>query len=144
MAAAVGPGSFGPVEPADVEQWFSAYLDTYAACGRGEVEDLGRLLDHYAVPLLLSADAGVLSLTTEASVVAAARQQVEGLRAAGYDRSEVLELAVEVLNATTALLRGRFARVRRDGSEIDRLRTAYLVVDGAEGRRIAALVVETG
>jgi hypothetical protein len=130
------------VERADVEEWFARYLDTYAACGRGEVEDVERLLEHYAVPLLLTADAGVVSLTTGADVVAAARQQIEGMRAAGYDRSEVLDLDVSVLNATTALVRGRFARLRSDGSEIERLRTAYLVVDGAQGRRIAALVVE--
>ncbi len=83
-----------------------------------------------------------MSLTTGAEVVAAARQQVEGMRASDYDRSEVLGLEVEVLNATTALVRGRFARMRRDGSEIERLRTAYLIVDRAEGRRIGALVIE--
>ena len=130
------------MERAEVEEWFATYLETYAACGRGE-EDVERLLERYAVPLLLTADAGAVWLTTAADVVAAARQQVEAMRAAGYHRSETLELDVEVLNAGTALVRGRFARVRRDGSEIEQLRTVYLVVKGGQGRRIAALVVAT-
>lgn len=131
------------MKPADVEQWFAEYLEVYAACSRGELEDLSLLLDYYAVPLLLTAEPGALSLTTGPDVLEAVAGQVEGLRTAGYDRTETLAAETEVLNATTALHRASFARLRADGSEIARLRCTYVIADFAEGRRIAALLVET-
>ena len=63
------------------------------------------------------------------------------MRLADFDRIDVLDRAVDVLNATTVLMRGTFARRRRDGSEISRLVVTYLVTERPEGTRIAALMV---
>jgi hypothetical protein len=65
------------------------------------------------------------------------------MRAAEYDRSEVLELDGTPLNAVTSLLRGTFSRRRRDGSEIGRLTASYLVTATTRGPRISALVVHS-
>ena len=129
--------------PADVEDWFAEYLEVYAACGRGETDDLTVLLDYYLVPLLLTAEPGALSLTTGTDVLEAVRGQVEGMRADGYARTETLAAETEVLNASTALYRGFFARMRADGSEIARFGSTYVIVDVAEGRRIAGLLVDS-
>jgi hypothetical protein len=123
------------------EAWFAAYLEAYAACGRGDSDDLEELLEYYDVPLLLTADQGVLSLPTREAVVDAVRDQVDGMRAAGYDRSEVLDARTTAVNATTLLHEGHFARVRADGSEIARLRATYVITERATGRRISALLV---
>ena len=131
------------MQSADVEEWFAAYLETYAAAGRGELDDLAALLEYYAIPLLVTADAGAIVLGDAEGVVAAVAAQVEGMRETGFHRSDVVTSDVEVLNESTALYRGSFARKRQDGSEIERLQTTYLIVDGEQGRRIAALVVTT-
>jgi hypothetical protein len=132
------------MEAADVGAWFDEYLSAFAACGRGESDDVAGLLRYYGAPLLLTSDAGVLELTTDDDVVAAIRPQIDGMRAARYDRSEVLDRDVVVLNATSALLTAGFSRRRADGGEIGRLRATYLIADGPAGRRIHALTVRSG
>ncbi len=130
------------MDPAEVERWFAGYLDAFAACGRGEAA-AESMLGHYAVPLLVSSDDGARALMTEDDVVDLVRHQVDGMVAADYDHSDVLELEVTPLNAATASCRGRFSRRRRDGEEISRLAATYLVVDTPAGRRIAALSLHT-
>lgn len=128
------------MDGSDVTRWFGEYLDAFAACGRGEAETAS-LLDYGGVPLLVSTDDGFFALTTDDQVIAVMQQQVDGMRAASYSRSEVLDSAVTVLNSVSALYRGTFSRRRNDGSEINRLTGTYLVTDGAEGRRISVLAV---
>jgi hypothetical protein len=125
-------------------RWFDSYLGDFIALGRGDLDDVRRILDHYGVPMLVSTDAGTTVLTDEEQVLALARQQVDGMRAAGYDRSEVLAGDTTVLNRTCATHRGRFARVRADGTEISQVEATYVITDGAAGRRISAIVVHSG
>lgn len=128
------------MDPADVETWFAGYLDAFAACGRGESPP-DSLLAYYGVPLLLSTDDGFVAMTTVDDVVSMTQQQVAGMRAAGYDHSDVLDFAVSVLNSVSALCRGTFSRRRRDGGEISRLTATYLVTGVSTGRRISTLAV---
>ena len=107
------------VDSSGVSRWFGEYLDAFAACGRGE-SDTGSLLAYYGVPLLLTTDEGVFALASDDQVVAAVQQQVDGMRAAGYNGSEILDSEVTVLNSTSALYRGTFSRYRSDGGEISR------------------------
>lgn len=125
-----------------VSQWFGEYLDAFAACGRGE-RDTASMLAYYGVPLLLTTDGGFYALANEDQVVAAVQQQVDGMIAGSYARSEILDSEVTVLNATSCLYRGSFSRRRSDGVEISRLSATYLVTDGPMGRRISALAVHT-
>ena len=127
----------------EVRAWFEDYLRAYAACCRGDSDDTRQLLDYFGVPLLLTTDATAVALTSEDDVVAAVGQQVERLRAAGYDRTETLEAETTMLNASTALHRARFAWLRADDSEIARMGLAYVITHGVSGRRISALVVGT-
>jgi hypothetical protein len=128
------------VDGDSVSRWFGEYLDAFAACGRGE-SDTASLLGYYGVPLLVTTDDGFFALTSEQRVVAVMRQQVDGLRAAGYGRSEALGSEVTVLNSTSALYRGTYSWRRSDGGEIRRVTLTYLVTDGPAGRRISALLV---
>lgn len=126
----------------DVSRWFGEYLDAFAACGRGEGTATS-LLAYYGVPLLVATDGGFVALTSEDQVISLAEQQIEGMRAASYDHSDVLDSDVSVLNATSAIYRGEFSRVRGDGVEISRLKVSYLVTDGSVGRRISVLAVHS-
>jgi hypothetical protein len=123
-----------------VARWFRGYLADFVALGRDDEDDVRRLLAHYGVPLLISTDSGSVSLSDEDQVLAAARQQIAGMRAAGYDRSEVLSSATTVVNRTCVLHRAAFTRLRADGTEIARVDTTYLITDGPTGPRIAALL----
>lgn len=131
------------MEITGIRAWFDEYLRAFTACGRGESEDARVLLQYYAVPLLLSTDQNALVLTSTDEVLDTAAREIERMRAANYDRSETLRSDIVALNATTALHTAAFSRRRKDDSEIVRLTATYLIVDGADGRRIAALVVHT-
>ena len=128
------------MDQTDVSQWFADYLNAFAACGRGE-NDATSLLAYYAVPWLLTTNDGFFTLTSEAQVVAALQQQLDGMRAAGYSRTEVLDSAVTVLNAKSALNRATYSWKKSDGSEIRRVALTYLITDGPVGRRISVLAV---
>ena len=128
------------MDSGDVARWFGEYLEAYAACGRGE-SDTASLLGYYGVPLLLTTGDAVLALTSGDQVVAAVRPQIDGMRAAGFARSEIVDSEVTVLNARSALYRGTFSRRRSDGAEVGRLTATYLVTDGVAGRRISVLAV---
>ncbi|HLN76596.1 MAG TPA: hypothetical protein VK204_06085 [Nocardioidaceae bacterium] len=131
------------MDTAEIEHWFAAYLADFTALGRGDLDDVGRILAHYGVPLIISSEAGCLFLTDEAQVRATAQQQIDALRAAGYDRSNVLAAATTVLNQSCAVHRGRFVRLRADGSEISSLEATYLITDGPAGRRISVIAIHS-
>lgn len=128
----------------EVTSWFQAYLADFIALGRGDSDDVRRLLAHYGVPMIVSTDSGCFFLNDEEQVLAAAQQQITGMRAAGYDRSEGLSAATIVVNRTCALHRAAFARLRADGTEIARVETTYVITDGPGGRRISALLAHSG
>jgi hypothetical protein len=95
------------------------------------------------VPLLFTTEVSAVALMTEREVFDAVRDQISGMRAAGYDRSETLDSETTSINATTALHTGEFSRRRADGSEIGRIRATYLIIDSGHGRCISALAVHT-
>jgi hypothetical protein len=82
-------------------------------------------------------------LTDEAQVRGLMQNQIDALREAGFDRTDQLASETTVLNQTCALHRGRFSRLRADGSEITRFAATYLITDTPAGRRISALVLHT-
>jgi hypothetical protein len=130
------------MDTSDVGRWFDEYLAAYAACGRGE-QDTAALLAYYGVPLLITTDSGFFVIPSGDEVVAAVQPQLDGMRGAGYARSEVLDFEITVLNSASALLRGIFSYHRSDGDEIRRVSLTYLVTDGAVGRRISMLAVHS-
>ena len=130
------------VDDTDVRAWLAEYVSAFGACGRGEA-DISSLLGYHAVPLLVTTDAGFFPLTTEELVIATMQQQIDGMLAAGFDHSEILDDALTVLNAVSALYRATFSRRRADGGEISRFTASYLVTDGPAGRRISVLAVHS-
>jgi hypothetical protein len=131
------------VDVDDTRDWFEEYVRVFEACGRGASDDISRLMDYYGVPLLFTTEVSAVALMTEREVFDAVRDQISGMRAAGYDRSETLDSETTSINATTALHTGEFSRRRADGSEIGRIRATYLIIDSGHGRCISALAVHT-
>ena len=131
------------MDKVDIRRWFDSYLADFVALGRGDADDVGRMLNHYGVPMLLSTDAACMVLTDETQVLAAAKQQIDGMRSAGYDRSYELAADTTIVNRTCALHRGRFARLRADGTEIARLEATYLIAEAPAGRRISGIIIHS-
>lgn len=127
----------------DVTRWFDEYFADFVALGRGEIDDVRRILTHYGVPMLVSSDAGCILLTDEAHILAMAQQQIDGMRSAGYDRSVELLAETTVLNRSSATHHGRFSRRRADGTEIAQVEATYLIADGPAGRRIQAIILHS-
>ncbi len=124
-----------------VERWFGAYLADFVALGRGDAQDVHRLVAHYGVPLLVSTDSACRTLADAAEVLAFAQRQIDELRAAGYDGSRELEAETVLLNRSCATRCALLSRLRADGTEIARLRATYLITDAGQGHRISAIVV---
>ena len=131
------------MDVAEVERWYASYVADYAAVVRGDIDDARHLLSYYTLPILFSSDAGSMVLGDEMQLMALAQQQMDGLRSAGYDRSEELNAETTVLNRSCALHRGRLARLRADGTEIAQVEATYLIIEGQQGRQIAAVIAHT-
>jgi hypothetical protein len=129
------------IDARGVTQWFARYLDTYGACARGDRE-FSELISHYAIPLLLTTDEGVVVLDTADQIAATITGQIDGLRAAGYHHTEVVSEEVTVLNRTSALYRGSFARTGHNGEQLSPATISYLVTDCDDGLRIAVLAAD--
>jgi hypothetical protein len=89
--------------------------------------------------MIVTSDEGVVTLMTDDEAAAVMQSQVDGLRALGYHRTEVLHSEVSVLNSTSALYRGTMSRRNGDGDEIGCPTITYLVTEDAAGLRIAVL-----
>jgi hypothetical protein len=131
------------VDEGEIRAWYEEYVRTFTACARGEADDPRALLRYYGIPLLFTTDEAARVLLTEHEVLDAARGQIERLRAAGYDRSELLGSEMMALNATSVIHKAEFSRQRANGSEIEHLRATYLITEGSDGRRMFALAVHT-
>ena len=125
-----------------VDPWFRQYLDTFAACGRGEGEARS-MLEYYGVPLLVSSDDGFLVFTSADEVLDFAQRQIESMRAVDYAHSEVVGFETSALNSVSRRCQGTFVRRSRDGRDIGRLTATYLVNQTAHGHRISALALHT-
>ena len=130
-----------PLDAAAVSSWIGGYLGTFAACARGE-GDMASLLGHFGVPMIVSSDEGVVTLMTDDEAAAVMQSQVDGLRALGFDHTDVLHSEVTVLNATSALYRGTMSRRNVDGGEIGCPTITYLVTDDVAGLRIVLLATQ--
>ena len=130
-----------PLDAAAVSNWIGGYLGHFAACARGE-GDMASLLAHFGVPMIVTSDEGVVTLMTDDEAAAVMQSQVDGLRALGFDHTDVLHSEVTVLNAASALYRGMMSRRNVDGGEIGCPTITYLVTDDVAGLRIVLLATQ--
>ena len=126
------------MDTSGLSQWFDQYLDTFAACARGDRE-IAALLRYYGVPMILTSDDGVVGLTTDDQIAAVIQGQLDGLRATGYHHTEVVNSTVTELNSTSALYRGTLSRRNGHGAEIACPTVTYVVTDGPVGLQISLL-----
>ena len=92
--------------------------------------------------MIVTSDEGVVTLMTDDEAAAVMQSQVDGLRALGFDHTDVLHSEVTVLNAASALYRGMMSRRNVDGGEIGCPTITYLVTDDVAGLRIVLLATQ--
>lgn len=123
-----------------LRQWFEQYLDTFAACARGERE-IAELLRFYGVPMLVTSEDGAITVTTDDEAAAVMQGQMDGLRSARYHHSDVLTADVTVLNSSSALYTATLSRRDVDDDEIDRGTMTYVVTEISARLEIAVLAI---
>jgi ketosteroid isomerase-like protein len=102
--------------------------------------NLQAILSYYLEPCLLVSARGVVAAPTHPSLAATLTPALEGLRAAGYARSELTMLYVKRLSATTALASGVAVRYKTDGHELERVGVTYVLHSTDGGWKIATLI----
>jgi len=126
-----------------VTNWFTRYLEEFAALGRGDVADERRILAYYGVPMVFSGVDGSEVLASEDDVLAVTRRQITALKAADYARTEEISAHTTILNSSCALRHSRFVRFSRDNNEFGRVAATYLIACQPSGMRITALVIHS-
>lgn len=130
-----------PIDAGAVSRWFDEYLDTFAACVRGE-QEMAKVLAHYGVPLIFTSDDGVIEVMTDDEAAAVMQSLVDGLRGLGFHHIEVLHPEVTVLNSMSATYRATMSRRNQSGHEIGRPTITYLITDDVGGIRIKVLATQ--
>ena len=105
--------------------------------------DLGAITACYGEPSMTIAPQGVFPAASRTVLAESLAPMVHGLRAKGYGRSEFVEPVVTALGETAALVRGVAVRYTSTGSEMERIRLAYLMRRSDAGWKITVLVVES-
>jgi hypothetical protein len=129
------------MQDSEVSAWFEQYNDMFGACGRGErsTEDV---LAFYDQAMLVTTSDAVVGPGAQAAADWV-QAQVNSMRAAHYDHTEILGRDITVLNTNTALLTGDFSRRRRDGQEVSAFTVTYLIYRTSDGLRIGALALHS-
>ena len=130
-----------PLDAAAVGRWFEEYFDLFGACARGDRE-MSALLGSYSVPMIVTSDAGAISLMTDDEAAAVIESQIDALRAQGYHHTTVLHSEVTLLNSTSALYRCTLSRRNAGGTEIGCPAITYVVTEDVAGPRIVLLAAQ--
>ena len=96
---------------------------------------------YFHEPSQLVSPAGVVAMPTRAAVAAAFQPVLEALRARNFGRSELTDLRLKRLSATTVIAAGVAVRRKTDGQELERAGVVYLLQKTNAGWQIAAIVI---
>lgn len=99
------------------------------------------ILPYFNEPSLLIGPQGVIPIPNRAALAAVFGPVMEGLRAKGYDRSE-LELGyVKSLSSSAALIGGVAVRYKTDGQQLERVGITYVLHKTKSGWKFATVIL---
>jgi len=99
-------------------------VDYYKAFNTLDAHAVG---PYFHEPSQLVSPAGVVPTATRAAVAAAFQPVLEALRARNFARSELTDLRLKRLSATTVLAGGVAVRRKTDGQELERAGVVFRV-----------------
>ena len=111
--------------------------DYYRAFSSLDVQAVG---PYFHEPSQLVSPAGVVAMPTRAAVAAAFQPSMDALRARGFAKSELINLHVKRLSATTVIAGGVAVRTKTDGQELNRAGVVYLLQKTNGEWQIATIV----
>jgi hypothetical protein len=127
----------------DIREFFLAYLAAFSTLARGDRDDVEQLLAFYGVPLLVSSDGRCATLVDEAQVLGNVQHGIDAMRRLDYDRSILVSAETTIVNRSMAFHHVHVSRLLRDGSEIERIESTFLITETPAGRRFAAIVLHS-
>ena len=99
------------------------------------------VLPYFHEPSLLIVPQGVFAATTHTLLATVVGPTLEGLRARGFDRTELNVQYHKSLSATATLVRGVAQRYKLDGQALDQAGVTYVLHKTASGWKIAVLIL---
>ena len=96
---------------------------------------------YFHEPSQLVSPAGVVATPTRAAVGAAFQPVMDALRARGFARSELINLHLKRLSATTMIAGGVAVRTKTDGQELERAGVVYVLQKTNGEWQIATIVI---
>ena len=124
-----------PEEEAAAAQVLADYYRAFSSL------DAQAVWPYFHEPSQLVSPAGVVAMPTRAAVAAAFQPSMDALRARGFAKSELINLHVKRLSATTVIAGGVAVRTKTDGQELNRTGVVYLLQKTNAGWQIAAIVI---
>jgi ketosteroid isomerase-like protein len=103
--------------------------------------DAQAVLPYFHEPSQLVSPAGVGLTPTHTAVAAVFQPVMDGLRARDFAKSELTNLHLKGLSATTAIAGGVAVRRKTDGQELERAGVVYLMQKTGAGWQIATIVI---
>jgi len=123
-----------PDEEAAAAQVLADYYRAFSSL------DVQAVWPYFHEPSQLVSPAGVVAMPTRAAVAAAFQPSMDALRARGFAKSELINLHVKRLSATTVIAGGVAVRTKTDGQELNRAGVVYLLQKTNGEWQIATIV----
>jgi ketosteroid isomerase-like protein len=118
-----------------ITQTFTDYMQRF------QTLDPHATLPYFHAPCMFIPSQGVRVLATAADVEALLTQVMEGLKARGYARSEVMDLHVKQMSGNTAFVSVSRVRYATDGRELERVEETYTLRRTEGGWKIALAMI---
>jgi ketosteroid isomerase-like protein len=118
-----------------ITQTFTDYMQRF------QTLDPHATLPYFHAPCMFIPPQGVRVLATAADVEALLTQVMEGLKARGYARSEVMDLHVKQMSGNTAFVSVSRVRYATDGRELERVEETYTLRRTEGGWKIALAMI---
>jgi ketosteroid isomerase-like protein len=123
------------LEEEAITQTFTNYIETFQKL------DPHATLPYFHVPCMFISPQGVRVLVTAADVEALLSQVMEGLKARGYARSELLDRHVKQMSGDIALVSVGRVRYATDGRELERFGETYTLRRTEAGWKIVVAII---
>ena len=118
-----------------ITRTFNNYLHAF------QTLDPHATLSYFHLPCMFIPPQGVIVLLSAPEVEALLTQVLEGLKARGYARSELLDLHVNQMSGNTALVTVSRVRYATDGRELERFGETYTLRRIEDGWKIAVAMI---
>jgi ketosteroid isomerase-like protein len=123
-----------PDEEAAAAQVLADYYRAFSSL------DAQAVLPYFHEPAQSVSPAGVVTAPTRAAGATACQSSMDALRARGFAKSELINLHLKQLSATTVIAGGVAVRTKTDGQELNRAGVVYLLQKTNGEWQIATIV----